>query len=434
MKIIEDVWKFKLCTGCGTCVGVCPRNALQLSKDPRGGTVVPVLENSKSCSECGLCVQVCSGLHPDLDKLNLSIFGKPSRDTLLGNWVNLYVGHSTNEKIRGNAASGGLVTELLVFALKEGMIDGALVTRMKRGSPLEPEVFLARTVEEVLSASKSKYCPVPLNTGIKDIMSENGEFAVVGLPCHIHGLRKAEMINGKLKEKIAFHLGLFCGRTVNFWGTRFLLEKMGIRSKDIMKLDHRDSGWPGNMTVQLKDGTEKSIPHRTYWGHFFGYNFFTPLRCTLCSDALNELADVSLGDAWLPELMTNNAGESMIITRTKVGEGLLGRAISKRRVEVTRVRRQDIIRAQRGMLFFKKRELVARVKLLKRLGKRQYDVYLEKKYPSRPNIGTYLRSTLAFINIYVSSKQKLRWLLKYIPLKLLRFYVICYNLINPIRL
>jgi coenzyme F420 hydrogenase subunit beta len=47
------------------------------------------------------------------------------------------------------------------FALEEGIIDGALVTRMKKDRPLEPEPFIARTREEIIEASKSKYCGVP---------------------------------------------------------------------------------------------------------------------------------------------------------------------------------------------------------------------------------------------------------------------------------
>ena len=34
---------------------------------------------------------------------------------------------------------------------------------MKKDNPLEPEPFIARTREEIIEASKSKYCPVPAN-------------------------------------------------------------------------------------------------------------------------------------------------------------------------------------------------------------------------------------------------------------------------------
>jgi len=53
----------------------------------------------------------------------------------------------------------GVVTQLLIFLLEKGIIDGALVVRMREDQPLEPEPFIARTKEEIISTSKFKYCP-----------------------------------------------------------------------------------------------------------------------------------------------------------------------------------------------------------------------------------------------------------------------------------
>lgn len=53
-----------------------------------------------------------------------------------------------------------MVSALLIFALEQGIIDGALVTKMSENNPLEPQPFIARTREEIISAAKSKYCPV----------------------------------------------------------------------------------------------------------------------------------------------------------------------------------------------------------------------------------------------------------------------------------
>lgn len=43
----------------------------------------------------------------------------------------------------------------------------------------------------------------------------------------------------------------------------------------------------------------------------------------MCPDHTGELADLSLGDAWLPELKGQKLGESLILTRTEAGERLL---------------------------------------------------------------------------------------------------------------
>jgi len=79
------------------------------------------------------------------------------------------------------------VTALFIFALEKGLIDGALVTGMKKDKPLEPEPFIARTREKIISARGSKYCSVPANIALKEILKakEEERFAVVGLPCHI---------------------------------------------------------------------------------------------------------------------------------------------------------------------------------------------------------------------------------------------------------
>src|SRR4030043_382689 len=117
--------------------------------------------------------------------------------------------HFNDEEIRRGSSSGGIVTQLLVYALEKGIIDGALVVRMKKDKPLEPEPFIARSREEIISASKSKYCPVAANVVLKAILSEKGRVAVVGLPCHINGIRKAESALPELKKKIVLHVGLF---------------------------------------------------------------------------------------------------------------------------------------------------------------------------------------------------------------------------------
>jgi coenzyme F420 hydrogenase subunit beta len=47
-------------------------------------------------------------------------------------------------------------------------------------------------------------------------------------------------------------------------------------------------------------------------------------RCTLCSDAFGELADISCGDAWLPEYTAvDERGTSVVIVRDTQGQDAL---------------------------------------------------------------------------------------------------------------
>ena len=401
-KTIETIVKRGLCTGCGTCVGICPTSALKMVKNDSKGIYLPQL-NSNDCNQCGICFEICPGHSVDFKNLNLAVFGKEQADNLIGNYMNSYIGHATNHEIRYNSASGGLVTAILIFALEEGIIDGALVTRMKKDHPLEPEPFIARTREEIIEASKSKYCPVPANLALKEILKENGKFAVVGLPCHIHGIRKAEIVNNKLKEKIALHLGILCSVNRNFLATEYLLQKFNIKKEDVAKLDYRGDGWIGGMTITSKNGTKKFIPLPTYWGHMLK-EYFVPTRCTLCSDQSCELADISFGDIWLPEFRNDKIGTSVIISRSKMGETILQNAVSKKELELNNINKDKLIESQKRPLIVKKNQLKARFFLFKISHKNipNYNQNLLK-----PNLIAYLRAVLLYLQISLSSKRYL---------------------------
>ena len=416
---IGEVVKSNLCTGCGTCVSLCPNEALELVIDEKKGIYIPEL-NEKNCTDCGICYEVCPGHSVDFKELDFGIFGKEPDDVLIGNYINCYVGHANEYEIRYNSAAGGLVTQLLIFALDEGIIDGALVTRMKKDNPLEPEPFIARTREEITGASKSKYCPVPANLMLKEILKENGKFAVVGLPCHIQGIRKAEMINNKLKENIVLHLGILCSVNRNFLGTEYLLQKFNIKKEDVAQLDYRGEGWLGGMSITLKNGNKKFISYPLYWTRMLR-SYFVPMRCTLCSDQSCELADISLGDIWLPEYRDDKIGTSLIISRNKIGERILQNAVSKKIIEIRNIDRNKVVESQKFPLFFKKRSLNACIFFFKMFGK---NIPIYNQELLGPKFSDYLQAILLYLQIYVSSKRCL-WNLLAPFASLLRFAGYC---------
>lgn len=404
-KTVKAVTEKELCTGCGTCVGLCPNRAIRVIKSK--GIYIPQI-NDESCKYCGICLETCPGHSVDFKDLNLAIFGEEPQDILIGNYINCYVGYAIDYEIRYNSASGGLITALLVFALEEGIINGAIVTKMSDKNPLEPEVFIARTKEEILLASKSKYCPVPVNIKIREILKEEGRFAVVGLPCHIHGIRKAEMINKELKEKIALHLGLQCSIARDFLATEYLLQKFHIKKEEVTKLDYRGKGWIGGMTIRLRNSDEKFIPYTTYWSML--KSFFIPTRCTLCSDHSSELADISFGDMWLPEFRDDKIGTSVIISRSEIGEALLQNARLKKGIEIKNLNRNKVLEPQRYSLASKKNYLKARLFLFEIIG-RKVPIYNQNL--SKSSLIAYFHAILLYLQIYISSK---RYLWKLLPL------------------
>jgi coenzyme F420 hydrogenase subunit beta len=370
---IAPVVRHKLCTGCGTCAGICPRDALDMSLDARKGCYVPRLDRNR-CTQCGLCWEACPGHSVDFEALSAALFGAVPEDIALGRYLGCYVGHATDENVRFSSASGGLVSALLIFALEEGLIDGALVTRMRRGQPLTPEPFLARTREEILSAAGSKYCPVAANIALKEVLAGKGRIAVVGLPCHIQGIRKAEQRLPVLAERIRYRISLACSLDFSFRGTLRFLKNLGIAPDSVAAFQYRGRGWPGTAWIRLKDGTERTVPYPECYRPLGPYSL---RRCTLCSDMLGELSDLTCGDAWTPaRVQTDKIGSSFTVARTPEAEELLEMAAAKEVVELSELGLEELLASQHHALF-KKRKLPARLRLFRWSGRR-VPVYRQK--------------------------------------------------------
>lgn len=370
---IEQVVQRKLCAGCGVCAGVCPHNALSMTIDKGRGSYVPALQTDR-CTRCGLCYDVCPGHGVDFEAFNDALFGATNEHIAVGRYLASYIGHATDKDLRYDSSSGGLVTALLVFALEEGLIDGALVTRMQRDRPLRPESFIARTPEEVLSAMGSKYCPVAAGTALKEILESEGRYAVVGLPCHIQGIRKAEQRIAALRERIRYRISIACSLDYSFRGTERVLASLGVTPEQVETIQYRGRGWPGSMLIRSKGGKEIRIPLADFYRQLGPYSL---RRCTLCSDMLGELSDLSCGDAWVPDVVrTDRVGSSFVISRTPEAEELLEYAASKEAVQLSDLDLPALVASQ-GHALFKKRKLQARMRLF-RLFARSVPTYRQK--------------------------------------------------------
>jgi coenzyme F420 hydrogenase subunit beta len=287
-------------------------------------------------------------------------------DRRLGRFLTCHVGHAHDAEIRWDAASGGIVTALLIAGLRKGLFDGALVTLMNPEAPLEPMPILATTEQEIKAAAGSKYCPVASNVRLREILDAEGRFAVVGLPCHIHGLRMAQTRIPKLRRKVAVCISLFCGLNMSPLGTRVALNKRQVPIDQVTELRYRGEGWPGALQVQLRDGQM----YREHLYSYFGRSFsaYEMDRCTLCNDAFGELADISCGDAWLPEYTANDdRGTSVVIVRDTRGQDLLaslGPALELAPLDADRA-----AASQKSALTWKKDCLRAKVALARLTGK-----------------------------------------------------------------
>lgn len=431
LRNIEKVVQMDLCTGCGTCVAFCPQEAINIKNDDSRGVYIPEI-NAAKCNSCGICLKVCPGMEIDFRELNIALFGQEPSN-LLGNHLKCFSGYSNsfNSETTVTVSSGGAATQLLITALEKGLVDGALVTRMRKDNPLKPETIIAETANEIVSAAGSKYCPCPTNLGLKEVLKKEGRFAAVGVPCHIHAIRKAQQIFPELRKKIPITIGLFCAHATSFKGTEAVLRKLRVSKNQTSKLTYRGHGWPGYLCVETTDGRSYRLPlsksFKSYYPVFDSY-LFVPWCCLFCQDHFNQLADISVGDAWLPEFAGSKIGQSLLVVRSDIGQELVKKAVSSKALTLKPIQSERVVKSQHHAVRFKSRDWHVRLSLAVRMRKNPplHNINVAQFSSS---IGSYV------INIFRMQSAKLRKtelrtaILSALPLWLYRIYNAILNLV-----
>jgi len=131
------------------------------------------------------------------------------------------------------------------------------------------------------------------------------------------------------------------------------------------------------------------------------------------------MADISVGDAWLPSLKGCNEGYSIILVRTKVGKELLERAKRNGKIKIIKIGNDKVMKSQ-GSLLFKKRSVGARRFIFRLFGMYTYMSVKSDANVIQPRTIDYLRAFLSYLDFEISDKKIFLKILKYTPLLLLK--------------
>ena len=314
---VRSVVEKNLCTSCGACAAVCPTDAICFAEDA-AGHVWPET-NDDACTRCRLCLKVCPGIHFGKDLCQRL---KALRDPFKGNALATMTGQSKDKDLLKNGQSGGVAGGIILRALECKSIDVAVMAVMTTRTGLRGGYVLARNKEDVLNAQQSKYIPIPLLAALKEIGEKNLRFAIVALPCQIHGLYNLIDIIKPLQGLLSFTVGLICDRVMVSSSVDFLIHKAGATSTRTLNFKFRDkvpSGYPGVIHIQSEDQSF-ILPAKE---RIAIKDFFTPARCRICFDKMNVFSDITIGDPHGVPSVDRKSGESLIIARTHAGEKIL---------------------------------------------------------------------------------------------------------------
>lgn len=270
-----NLCKTDLCTGCGACYNICPKEAIEFVPNEMGFKYPRISE--EKCVECHQCERVC----PILNMMSLA---KPQK---------VFAAFSRNNSIRANSASGGIATELGKAIVQ----IGGVVFGVQQTDGIHAEFNCASTVEELSKFQNSKYVESILGTAYDDVraMLKNGKTVLfVGLPCQVAGL--LNYIPKSLQEKL-FVIDLVCHGTPSAaFFEECLKEEYG---EDARVIAFRNTEAQFFLKVQKKWFTADYPPPTDLYYNSFTECYSYRESCYHCSFAqINRVSDLTIGDFW----------------------------------------------------------------------------------------------------------------------------------------
>lgn len=296
---------------------------------------------------------------PNEDEISKKLYGGVpgiKYDNRIGYYKELYAGHVVEGDYRKNASSGGFGTWIFKELFERNLIDG--VIHVKENHDQEDQILfkydISRTVEEIQAGAKTKYYPVEFSQVINKIKEMPGRYAIIGIPSFIMSIRLLAQQDPIVNDRIKYTIGLICGHQKSTKFAECLAWQVGIEPGNLKSIDFRKKvpNAPANSygveITGLINGKEVTITKsmNEFIGHNWGQGFFKSNASDFTDDVMNETADVTLGDAWLPEYTADSKGNNVILVRNEIIANILEEGIRSKKVKLDNISVETIVKSQ----------------------------------------------------------------------------------------
>lgn len=394
-----------LCMGCGVCEDACPVKCISINHTAT--SIYPKVDNS-ACINCSACLKSCPGKGVKLKEKGRSIYPSLAYNKYIGTYFQSYTGWSNDNGIRLHSASGGVITQFLIYLLKFGVIDGAVVVGFSQDNTMLSEPYIARTSEEIIQARGSKYCTTSIEGIVKEIKENIGRYVVVGLPCHIQAYRLFAETHKIIRDRIVGYFGIYCSLNKINISTDYYCYRYGVAYKDIKSFAYRDDGYMGYMKFTRKDNSVKKIPYVHFW--LGSHSFFINKRCLVCNDHYAELADISFGDINVPPYNTDKVGINSLVTRSEYWNGKLLTAAKEGYLHLEQLSFNELIRCQGYVKRYKKGGGIAAERKLRSMFGWKIPIHDDEVV--KPSIKDYVKQLMAWIMLTLGKHRNCWFIVK----------------------
>lgn len=351
---IQAVLDHDLCIACGACVEVCPVSVVSPVFHPGRGAEEVAVTTPSACVDCAApCGDVCPSIVTDFARLALEPDGVRRDGRVRSVLVAQAPGHCHN----GVSSSGGVLRLLATAALEAGTPVLCLVAESTGPAErVRHEAGILRSLDELSRVPGSIYHSVSFTAAIPLLRALETPCLLIAIPCHLAGLLAyIDRYEPALRPKIGVTAGIICGWMYSHHALDAFAHFKGM-SEPWTDAGYRGEDKVGRLKLIARSGVHSWS--RREFGSLremvdFRSSFATEanrLRCRVCEDHLNVLADISVGDAWLAR--TANSKSSVVVVRTQRGEALLAPHLASGRLLASEGSFGDLVESQSRDLIY----------------------------------------------------------------------------------
>lgn len=338
---LEKIIQNNLCTGCGVCISEDKSRTSYMDWNAEGFLVPATTPDSDLVAMEKVCPFNLKNEYNE-DLLAKEFISTPKYDDPdIGLYNGVYAGYSV--EYRDTSSSGGMATYVFNTLLSKNYVDHLFIVKEIDG---RYGYQLFSSIDRIKEISKTRYYPVTLESLFSEIEKIDGRVAVSGVACFIKAIRLKQKAYPELREKIPFLIGIICGGLKSKYYTDFLAQSAGcltdyesqeyrVKNANSFALDYQFS-------CKEKYGQRIHAVDMQRLGDMWGSGLFKSNACDFCDDVTTELADISLGDAWIKPYNQEGLGNSIIITRSKLADDIVQSGIVRNELNL------DVLDAERA--------------------------------------------------------------------------------------
>lgn len=347
-RLLETVVAGGFCIGCGACAAL-PQSALRMEMDAFG-RLQARLTDTGDPDQAYLEVCPFSERAEDETTLARERFPDAPWDDRIGAYRRLYVGHVAEGEFRAHGAAGGMGAWILSELLVRGMVDSVVHVQSTPGEDRLFRYRISTSPEEVWGGSRSAYYPIEMSEMLKVIRERPGRYAIVGIPCFIKAVRLSTRRDPELTRRVPYCLGLFSGHLKSSAFAELLGWQAGIEPGRLQAIDFRTKlpDRPANRYGMTAYGPEGPVtrPMAQLQGGDWGMGYFKYKACDYCDDVGAEVADIAIGDAWLPGHAHDPRGTNVVVVRAPALVPLIEDAVADGRLALDPLSVEDVVLSQ----------------------------------------------------------------------------------------